>query len=118
MSLLTDLKALVTAFVNDQEDVTSDPVDVLLASIDFQQVMTDAATEGKLFVRFPLQMDLIRQYLTTSNPLKELREIELNLLTRLDALYPGIKFYRDKYQQLGIYAQWQEYTKTTDGPVI
>jgi hypothetical protein len=118
MSLLTDLKSLVANFVSTQISSAEVPANILFQSLDFEGLMRDAASQGKKFTRFPLQYDLISTYLTSTNPAYEINKIEDNLIQKLETAYPGIKFYKNKYGTLEIYAQWEEIKQSQPGPVI
>ena len=116
MSLIDDLKAFVQSFRTTQDTKYTPAVNALLASVDVQAAMTLEAQAGKPFCILPFYLNVITGVYQTPADLKEIEDL---LVLRLKALYPDIKFYRNKYTQMQIYAQWEEVDqRRPEGPVI
>lgn len=116
MSLLDDLKSYVLAFRLSEDTKFTPAVNALLASVDVQASMVVEAQSGKQFCILPFYLNVIEGMWQSPRDLKEIEDL---LVLRLKALFPDIKFYRNKHKQMQIYAQWEEVDqRKPEGPVI
>lgn len=115
MSLLTDLIDYVAQYEISELSKYDAAATALLNSINFQDVMISAAQNGRKYTMFPLTITSINGQFSN---IKDIKNIEDALLIKLRSAYPEITFYKDKYKELNIYAQWELNGKTQDGPIV